>query len=61
MFCDAYDIYEFEQCGVLPASVNWSDLTPADFVRMKIFKTAIQILGPPTVLDPLFNTVPVGL
>lgn len=57
MFCDAYDVAELEASGVLPPTINWSLLSPADFVRMKIFKPAIQIMGPPTVIDPLYNTV----
>jgi hypothetical protein len=56
MFCSAYDTAIFENCGV-PLHRDFSATSPADLVRMRIYKSCTQILGLTTVIDPAFNTL----
>lgn len=56
MFCSAYDTAIFENSGVA-LHRDFSSTSPADLVRMKLYKSCVQIMGPATVIDPEFNTL----
>jgi len=56
MFCSAYDTAIFENCGVV-LHRDFSETSPADLVRMKLYKACTQIMGPTAVIDPQFNTL----
>ena len=56
MFCSAYDTAIFENSGVA-LHRDFSATSPADLVRMKLYKSCTQIMGPTAVIDPEFNTL----
>jgi hypothetical protein len=56
MFCSAYDTAIFENSGVA-LHRDFSATSPADLVRMKLYKACTQIMGPTAVIDPEFNTL----
>lgn len=57
MFCSAYETAIVEYSGV-PLHRDFSSTSPADVVRMKLYKTPpIQILGPATLIDSRFNSL----